>query len=251
MGGWVGWEGVAKQHAQCARRQQQPSTPGSAPGPHGPPTLKAPAMICSSSSKYIATCTTTGRCSQLAQTGIPASEKLQRAALPGAACLARHWQACKPHLNATLLHNVILAVQHMLGLPPQPLLHVALQVLNHTPVAPLEVEQTQAQPVQASRPAQHTHICKCVPLLHQACSSDCRQMLQSRTYADSQQPHTATPAGVRACPAAPNDQSRSTTQPDQDWTAHSQAQLWLGAVGVHNDHVSDLNGQAGNSRCCM
>lgn len=44
------------------------STLGNAPLIHGPLTLKAPAMICSSSSKYIATCTTTDRRSQLAHT---------------------------------------------------------------------------------------------------------------------------------------------------------------------------------------
>ena len=142
----------------------------------------------------------------------------------------------------------------MLGLPPQPLLHVALQVLNHTPVAPLEVEQTQAQPVQASRPAQQlsTHAyasaCLCFTRLAAVTADKCYSI---EHITDSQQPHTATPAGVRACPAAPYDHSRSTTLQDQDWTAHSQAQLWLGAVGVHNDHVSDLNGQVGNSRCCM
>lgn len=37
------------------------------------------------------------------------------------------------YLNTTFLHDFVFAVQHVLGLPALPLLHVALQVLNDAP----------------------------------------------------------------------------------------------------------------------
>ena len=42
-----------------------------------------------------------------------------------------------PHLKAALAHNLVFAVQYMLRFPAQPLLYVALEVLNDTPATRL------------------------------------------------------------------------------------------------------------------
>ena len=102
--------------AHTCRRQAQLNAQRQASGKHCPRTLKPPAMICRSSSRYRATC----------RNGKAAVVSAQRHK-------ARHVfgdDAAPAHLDAAVLHDLILSVDHVLRLPAQLLFDVVLQVLD-------------------------------------------------------------------------------------------------------------------------